>query len=141
MLRRLASLLVVMLIASPLGAAAADGSAAATDAAQAKLMALAREPQRPRALPVLYGTFTTLQVMDIVTTRSAIGVAGAREANPVMGSGNTAQLIAMKAASTAISIYLAEKTWKKNRVAAIVTMVAVNGMTAAVVAHNAQIRR
>jgi ribosomal protein L2 len=141
MLHRLASLLVVMFIASPLAAAPADDTTPANDAAQAKLGALAREAQRPRALPVLYGTFTTLQVMDIATTRRAIGVAGAREANLAMGSGNTAQLIAMKAASTAISIYLAEKTWKKNRVAAIVTMVAVNGMTAAVVAHNAQIRR
>ena len=44
--------------------------------------------------------------------------------------------MAVKAARTAASIYLVEKVWKKNPATAIVTMVAVNVGTAAVVARN-----
>lgn len=106
-----------------------------------RLLALAREPHRPIALAVLYGTFGALQAADVVATRSALQ-SGAHEANPVMGSGGTARLVAMKAAGTAGSIYFSERLWKKNRVGAIVAMVAVNGLTAAVVAHDAgHIRR
>lgn len=141
MFRRTAAFIFVMLLVSPLAAAAADGPTRAEEAANARLLALAREPQRPRALTVLYGSYATLQTMDIVTTRHVIGNGSARESNPVMGSGNAGRLIALKAAGSAASIYFAERMWKKNRVGAIVTMAAVNGITAAVVAHNLQIRR
>src|SRR4029453_3179147 len=91
-------------------------------------------PQKPPlALSALYGSFATFQVLDVVSTQKAKS-AGAREMNPMMGG--TGQMIAMKAATSALSIYLVEQTWKKNRTAAIITMVAINGMTAAVAAHN-----
>jgi hypothetical protein len=45
-------------------------------------------------------------------------------------------MLAVKAVSTAASIYFAERAWKKNRKGAIVLMAAINGVTAAVVAHN-----
>jgi hypothetical protein len=83
----------------------------------------------------MYGTYGALSVMDLVSTRKAVAN-GAFEANPLMGSGNTKQMLAMKAATGAMSIYFAEKLWKKNRVGAIVTMAAINGMTAAIVARN-----
>ena len=134
MFRRSTALLFLVLVFSPLKAVAAD------EASDARLLALAREPQRPRALTILYGSYATLQVMDVVSTRRAIG-SGAQESNPLMGAGGTAQVIAIKAAGSAASIYFAERMWKKNRVAAIVTMAAVNGISAAVVAHNARIRR
>ncbi len=157
MFRRLGAFVFAIALVSPLTAAAADSKTAGADgnttatptagapskeeaAATARLLALAREPQRPRALMALYGTYATLQVMDIVSTRRAIG-SGGQESNPLMGSGQTGQMIAMKALGSAASIYFSERIWKKNRVAAIVTMAAVNGVTAAVVAHNAQIRR
>jgi hypothetical protein len=45
-------------------------------------------------------------------------------------------MIAVKAASTAASIYFTERAWKKNRKGAIVLMAVVNGVTAAVAARN-----
>jgi hypothetical protein len=101
-------------------------------AAPVPLFALV-EPKRPPALPVLYGSFATFQALDIVSTQKAKS-AGAKEMNPMMGG--TGQMIAMKAATSVFSIYLVEKTWKKNRTAAIMTMVAINGMSAAIAAHN-----
>jgi len=94
-----------------------------------------REEKRPLALSALYGSYATLQVLDVVSTRQAVA-AGATEANPLMGSGSSARMIAVKSAATALSIYVVERTWKKNRVGAIVTMLAINGMTAAITARN-----
>jgi|SRR5215471_3289122 len=91
------------------------------------------QQKRPLALSALYGSFVTFQVLDVVSTQKAKS-AGAQEMNPMMGG--TGAMIAMKATTSALSIYLVEKTWKKNRTAAIFTMVAINGMTAAVAAHN-----
>ena len=151
MFRRLTALaFVTMLLVSPLKAVAAENHGSTTTSASsgdatssadaARLIALARDEQRPRALTILYGSFATLQVMDIVSTRKAIG-SGAAEVNPMMGSGQTGRMIAMKAVGSAASIYIAEKMWKKNRVGAIVTMVVANSITATVVAHNAQMKR
>jgi hypothetical protein len=47
-----------------------------------------------------------------------------------------ATTIAMKAASSVGTVYIAEKMWKKHRAGAIVLMAAMNGVSAAVVAHN-----
>lgn len=142
MARRIAALMFAVVILGSFTAFAADdsGTASKSDAEAARLLALAREPHRPVALTVLYGTFAALQTADILSTHQAIQ-SGAREANPVM-SGGTAGMIAVKAAGTAAGIYFAERLWKKNRLAAIMTMVAANGVTAAIVAHNAtNIRR
>ena len=106
----------------------------ASDLAPAPVQLFAPVQQkRPPALPALYGSFATFQVLDIVSTQKARS-AGAKEMNPMMGG--TGQMIAMKAATSALSIYLVEQTWKKNRAGAIITMVAINGLTAAVAAHN-----
>jgi len=63
---------------------------------------------------------------------------GAREANPTASpfAGNTGALIGLKTATTASSIFFAERLWKKNKMGAIVSMVAANAVTAMVVAHN-----
>jgi hypothetical protein len=42
----------------------------------------------------------------------------------------------VKAGAAAGTIYFAEKLWRRNRVGAVAMMVVVNGVTAAVVAHN-----
>jgi len=99
-----------------------------------------RAEKRPMALSALYGTYGTLQVLDLMSTRKALA-AGAHEVNPLMGSGGTARMIAVKAAGASVSIFLAERMWKKSRVGAIVTMAVMNGITAAVVAHNTRIAR
>jgi hypothetical protein len=54
-------------------------------------------------------------------------------------AGNSAKLWAVKAASTAGSIWLAERMWKTNRVGAIVMMVVSNGLSASVAARNASV--
>ena len=67
-------------------------------------------PGRPKALPVLYASLAALQVMDVVSTTKGLN-AGAVEANPVMAKvvGNKAAFVAVKAGTTAVSIYLAER--------------------------------
>jgi hypothetical protein len=101
---------------------------------------LDRAEKRPVALSTLYGSYATLQVLDLVSTRKAIA-AGAHEANPLMGNGSTARMMLVKGAGASVSMYLAERMWKKNRVGAIVTMAVMNGVTAAVVARNARLAR
>jgi hypothetical protein len=149
MFRRTTTLTLAVLLTGTVHASAAgrnndtSGSApiasaverAAKDAEPTTLLTLSQTPKRPGMLPVLYGTFAGLQVMDIVSTRKAIA-AGAGEANPLMKKGGAASAIAIKGATGAGMIYAAEKMWKKNRVGAIVMMAAMNGVSAAVVAHN-----
>ncbi len=92
---------------------------------------------RPASLPLMYVTLGALQAADIFSTAHAVG-AGAHEANPVMRgpSGNTGAMLAVKALSTAGTIYFAERAWKKNRKGAVILMAVINGVTAAVAARN-----
>ncbi len=94
---------------------------------------------RPAALPALYGGLVASQVWDLVSTSAALK-AGAREANPVAAplARNSAGLIGLKAASSASTIFFAERLWRKNRVAAVLMMAAVDGAMAAVAVHNVQ---
>ncbi|CAN5666493.1 hypothetical protein BH23ACI1_BH23ACI1_32220 [soil metagenome] len=97
----------------------------------------ARFDRRPAALPAMYATLGALQALDIYSTRQALG-AGAHEANPLMGkaAGNTGAMLAVKALSTAGTIYFVERAWKKNRKGAIITLAIINGATATIAAHN-----
>jgi hypothetical protein len=119
---------------TPLATAIANAAKGA-HAAPVDLRALSQSPRRPVALAALYGTYGTLQALDVVTTRRALG-AGAHERNPLMKSGNMTAMIAVKAAAGASTIYFTERMWKKNRVGAVIVMAALNGATAAIVAHN-----
>lgn len=95
---------------------------------------------RPAALPVLYVGYGALQTVDLWQTASLVR-GGAREVNPVMAgaTGSTAAMIAVKAATTAGTFYFVERLWKNDhRLAAVLTMAAVTGVSAAVVAHNAR---
>ena len=96
-----------------------------------------RQEQRPAALPVMYATLGALQALDVYSTRRAIG-AGAGEANPLMkqASGSSGAMLAVKALSSAGTIFFTERAWKKNRKGAIIVMAAINGVTAAVAARN-----
>lgn len=156
MFRRAAAFTLTVLLANTLNLSAADRVTTATGttpgilsdaiarAAQGteptvNLWTLSQTPKRPAALPALYGTYVALQVMDVMSTKKALA-AGAREGNPLMRTGNIGTTIA-KAASGTATVYIVEKMWKKNRVGAIVLMAAVNGVSAAVVAHNHRIAR
>lgn len=96
-----------------------------------------REVGRPGAVTAMYGTLVALQALDIYSTGRALN-RGGTEVNPLLKDAavNRASMIAAKAISTATSIYFAERAWKKNRKGAVVLMAVVNGVTAAVVAHN-----
>ena len=97
------------------------------------------EPQvkRPALLPALYVTLGVVQAWDLVSTSAAIK-AGAREANPAVApfANSKGSLLGLKVATTASTIFFAERAWKKNKVAAVVMMAAINGGMAAVAMRN-----
>lgn len=96
-----------------------------------------RTETRPAALPMMYAALGALQAFDVYSTRRALG-AGANEANPLLrrAAGNSGAMLAVKALSTAGTIYFTERVWKKNRKGAVVLMAAINGVTAAVAMRN-----
>lgn len=91
--------------------------------------------ERPRALMPLYAMQITLNGLDVHSTMRALE-AGHREGNPLLKDGSSRTMIGAKVASSALSIYLAEKLWKKNRVAAVVMVASINAGLMAVVANN-----
>jgi uncharacterized protein DUF5658 len=98
--------------------------------------------KRPASLPALYMTFAAMQAWDLYSTSAALKV-GSRENNPLAApfAGNPGSMIALKAMSTASTIFFAERLWKNHRVAAVVVMTAINGATAAVALHNMRTAR
>jgi hypothetical protein len=99
-------------------------------------------PERPASLVPLYVSFSALQMLDAHSTFQGLS-RGARETNPLMSgvAGSPAGLIAVKAGATAGTIYLAEKLWKRNRKAAIATMIGANIAYGFVVSHNYRVAR
>jgi hypothetical protein len=98
------------------------------------------EGSRPVVLLPLYATFTALQMLDASSTLKAIENGG-REANPMVApfTSSPAALYSLKAATAVGTIFVAEKMWKRSRVGAIVTMVALNVGYAFVAHHNFQV--
>jgi hypothetical protein len=88
-------------------------------------------------MPAMYAGLGVLQALDIYSTRRALA-SGATEMNPLLGPAvkNTAAMVAVKGASTALTIYFAERAWKRNRKGAMILMGVINGVTAAVAARN-----
>jgi hypothetical protein len=111
------------------------------DAAQrlAPLSVYVPNAKRPAVLPALYATLGAMQAFDVYSTSAALK-AGAQEANPVAApfTGNAGSMLGLKMATTAGTIFFAERLWKTNKVGAIVMMVAINGATAVVSMHNMQ---
>jgi len=145
---RNACALVLVLCFSPCAFAqdAAVPPAALDSSSQAILPAPAVAPhfatKRPPLLVPMYVGFAALQAADIHSTTMALSSGAGSEANPLMKgvAGSPAALIAVKAASTAGTIWAAEKLWKKHPVGAIAVMALANGMMAVVVAHNYSVR-
>ena len=138
----LAASLSVFLLASTASAADADATAPDPGATLAR-----RVPDPPltrgAALPALYGALVGLQAYDGWTTVSGAR-RGAAESNPVLRgvASNPTAMFAIKAGATTASIYAAERLWRRHRrVEAIATMVAVNGLMAAVAARNTSVVR
>lgn len=136
-------MILVALCLSSVPVAAADTSETSrTDGTGVAAVLRAPEVKRPAVLPALYMSFVALQAWDVHTTSAALKT-GAREANPLAApfAGSSAKTITLKAASTASTVFFAERLWKQNKVAAVVVMVAINGGTAAVAMNNARIAR
>src|SRR5262249_23975842 len=97
--------------------------------------------ERPMALPALYATLAGLPIFDGYSTVNGIR-RGAAESNPVVGglAGNPAAFWSLKAASTGVSIYFAERLWKSGRRGqGIAVMLASNAVMSAVAARNASV--
>lgn len=141
-MNRLATLTAIIALAISSPAAADENANRPVAPSTVTLAPMAPLPieaviKRPTILPVLYATFGVMQAWDIYSTTAALN-AGASERNPIAApiAGNPASLIALKAVSTASTIYFAERMWKNNRVAAVIVLAAVNGATAAISLHN-----
>ena len=103
-----------------------------------------QEGERPKlsmgVLHALYGATAVLQAFDFHSTQQAQRV-GAVEANPIMAriTGNALLFAATKGAVAASTILLAHQMAKKNRLAAAITLVAINSAYAMVVRQNYRI--
>jgi hypothetical protein len=98
---------------------------------------------RPSALAPMYLSLAALQGYDIYSTTTALKQ-GAVEANPLLKgvAGNKTALIAVKSATTAVTIYAAERLWRQNRrKSAIALLVASNALMGAVAMNNAAVLR
>lgn len=79
--------------------------------------------RRPGSLASLYVSLAGLHAFDAYSTLRGVS-RGAHEANPLMQGAvkNPAVFWAMKAATTAVPMMVAEKMWKKNRAGAVAVM-------------------
>ena len=127
--------------APPPGREGADATARQTitsQPVQLSEIASAQAPERrPAALMPLYASLVTLQILDVRSTQQAL-THGSVEANPLMKglASNDVGLTAMKIAGTAGIIVASEHMWKRNKVGAVVFMIATNTAMAWVVQHN-----
>jgi uncharacterized protein DUF5658 len=121
------------------------GPAASFDAQIVRPRPAFEAPQstpRPVVLVPMYASFATLQALDYHSTTTALSSGVGREANPLMRgvADNPAAFAAVKAGTTAGTIWIAERMRKKHPAGAVVFMLASNAAMAAVVAHNYAIR-
>lgn len=106
--------------------------------------AFANEPvpadEPPASFRALSISYVALNGADAVTTIRALNNRHL-EGNPLVAplASNPPALIAVKAASSVAAVYMAERLWKRNRRAAVVTMVALNALMSSVVVRNAAI--
>jgi Domain of unknown function (DUF5658) len=138
MMRTTATVLGLVVLSSvPIKAAAGGDSPAPSTLTTSSEIA----KPRPQIVPSLYASLAALQAFDGYSTIRAIR-AGAREANPIVGNaaGQPIAMWTLKAASTAATIYYAERLWRNHHRGQAVTLLAVtNAIMGAVAAHNASI--
>jgi len=95
------------------------------------------ETGNSRLMISLYAVTAVTQALDVHSTIKALDRGGV-ETNPMLSglTGNKAAFIAVKGAVAAGSIYAARQLAKRNKVAAIVTLVAINAAYGLVAQHN-----
>jgi hypothetical protein len=118
---------------------------AVASAAQIQRALQPRAPRQPGSsalLNSLYVSTVAMQALDMHSTLSAFR-AGGVEANPLMQgvTTNRAAFLAVKAGVAASTVLATRQLAKRNKVAAIVTLVAINSAYAFVVNHNYKIAR
>ena len=123
---------------------AAFAQTAALDVRQLDLQFPAAPPS-PRSSRVLASLLVSTVVMQALDVHSTFQVLdrGGLEANPVMAplAGNRGAFIATKAAVATATVLAARHLGKRNKVAAIATLVAVNSAYAFVIDHNYRVAR
>ncbi len=136
MFRSLSASLVAALVLSTVPVAAAERPDTEPVAPNSVVAAAwAKEQGGPSAaIRTLYATYGVVQGLDMVSTVVARN-RGAVEANPAM-QGSYARGVAVKAAMGAVTLLAVRAIEKKNKKAAVITMIAANVATAAVVANN-----
>ena len=92
---------------------------------------------RPLGMASLYASTALMQVLDVHSSLKAFS-RGAVEGNPMMAgvAKNKSAFIAVKGLVAASTIMMARQIAKRSKVAAIITMAAVNSAYAMVVSHN-----
>jgi hypothetical protein len=96
---------------------------------------------RGAALSGLYVSFAALNAFDAFTTMTALRGGTATEANPLMRgvASHSAALWSVKAGSTAVSLFLAERLRRNgHRRQALAVMIIANSLMATVAANNAR---
>lgn len=90
----------------------------------------------------LYASTVVMQALDVHSTLLALD-RGAVEANPLMSGAtrNKAAFIAIKAGVAFSSVMAARNMSKRNKVAAVLTLVAINSAYAMIVNHNYRVAR
>lgn len=91
---------------------------------------------RPSLLIPMYVSLVALQGADAALTVQGINL-GLRERNPLMRGG--VGMTVTKVLGTATVVVVTEKMWRRNRLAAIATIVAANVVSGVVVWHNARL--
>ena len=123
---------------------AAFAQTAALDARQLDLQlpVASPSPRSSRVLASLLVSTVMMQALDVHSTFQALDRGGV-EANPVMAplAGNRGAFIATKAAVATATVLAARHLGKRNKVAAIATLVAVNSAYALVIDHNYRVAR
>jgi hypothetical protein len=107
-----------------------------------ELTTVSQKQPRPASLLPLYLSYGALQALDIHSTLHVLDNGG-REGNAVMANvvRSPAAFVAVKAGAGAGIVLLTEKLWKRNRAAAVLTMIGLNGAYATIVSHNYSLRR
>jgi hypothetical protein len=115
----------------------APGVATTPETETSAPMIAVERPKPSIVLTSLYATTILVQGLDAHSTFRALDT-GARESNPVIGSlaGNKAGFLALKAGIATASIYAAHSLARRNKVAAIAALVAVNTGYALIVRSN-----
>jgi hypothetical protein len=125
----------VLIGVSPAVAQSESGLSISADVTAAAPAAISSRPSL--ILPALQVSFGALQIMDVVSTRRALN-AGLTEGNTVMRGvvHRPLAVAAVKVGATAATVFLVNRVARKNRAAALLTMVAINSAYSVVVVRN-----